>query len=373
MMSTKVLTSLVVLCCLSAVWAMPGDLVLMKDGISMGAVCLDGTPPGYYFRPGSGSGRSKLIMHMEGGGWCYNEDDCVGRSKTNLGSSKNWGPTASFNGFLSDDPQLNPLFYNWTLVFLKYCDGASFAGNVDKVVNWKDTDLHFRGFRILDLAVESVKSIANFSEVILTGCSAGGLATYIHTDYVASKFPGATFHAIADAGYFIDANNVNGEPLIRKEYQYVFKMQNCAGGVNQDCVKDLSPKGEEWKCFFPQYTEPYIKNKLFGLNSQYDTWQLGNILQLPCNPPKCTPDQMKLLENFGKEFLEAAADFIAGDSRGFFFDSCLHHCQSLGGEWTNIMVNGQRANETFATWYYEGSGSGSGREVDCAYPCNHSC
>lgn len=35
MMSTKVLTSLVVLCCLSAVWAMPGDLVLMKDGISM--------------------------------------------------------------------------------------------------------------------------------------------------------------------------------------------------------------------------------------------------------------------------------------------------------------------------------------------------
>ena len=34
MMSTQVLTSLVVLCCLSAVWAMPGHLVLMPDGIS---------------------------------------------------------------------------------------------------------------------------------------------------------------------------------------------------------------------------------------------------------------------------------------------------------------------------------------------------
>ncbi len=79
---------------------------------------------------GSGSGQHKLIMHMEGGGWCYNEDDCVGRSRTDLGSSKNWKPTASFNGFLSDDPQLNPLFFNWTVVFLKYCDGASFAGNV---------------------------------------------------------------------------------------------------------------------------------------------------------------------------------------------------------------------------------------------------
>ncbi len=34
MMSTQVLTYLVVLCCLSAVWAMPGHLVLMSDGIS---------------------------------------------------------------------------------------------------------------------------------------------------------------------------------------------------------------------------------------------------------------------------------------------------------------------------------------------------
>ena len=80
----------------------------------------------------------------------------------------------------------------------------------------------------------------------------------------------------------------------------VFKMQNCVGGVNQDCVKDYTAKGEDWRCFFPQYTEPYIKSKLFALNSQYDTWQLGNILQLPCNPPKCTAEQMKLLENFGK-------------------------------------------------------------------------
>lgn len=79
---------------------------------------------------GVGSGRNKLIMHLEGGGWCYNEDDCVERSRTALGSSKNWPPTAIFNGFLSDNPFTNPLFFEWTLVYLKYCDGASFAGNV---------------------------------------------------------------------------------------------------------------------------------------------------------------------------------------------------------------------------------------------------
>jgi len=75
-------------------------------------------------------------------------------------------------------------------------------------------------------------------------------------------------------------------------------MQNCAGGVNQDCIK--GEMADPWKCFFPQYTEPYIKSKLFALNSIYDTWQLGNILQLPCHPPKCTEKQMKELENYGK-------------------------------------------------------------------------
>ncbi len=68
-------------------------------------------------------------MHMEGGGWCYNEDACLERSKTDLGSSKNWPSMTYLSGFLSDDPQLNPLFYNWNMIFLKYCDGASFTGN----------------------------------------------------------------------------------------------------------------------------------------------------------------------------------------------------------------------------------------------------
>ena len=92
----------------------------------------------------------------------------------------------------------------------------------------------------------------------------------------------------------------NRATLIYLSVSAVFKMQHCAGGVNQDCVKDYSSKGEEWRCFFPQYTEPYIKSKLFGFNSQYDTWQLGNILQLPCTPPNCSGDQMKMLEYFGQ-------------------------------------------------------------------------
>ena len=103
-------------------------------------------------------------------------------------------------------------------------------------------------------------------------------------------------------------------------------MQNCSSGVNQDCIAAYTSKGETWRCFFPQvhrhplrnilthgfmnvsplptsptqYTYPYIKSPIFALNSQYDTWQLGNILQLGCLPPNCSPTQMTFFENFRK-------------------------------------------------------------------------
>ena len=53
-------------------------------------------------------------------------------------------------------------------------------------------------------------------EVILTGCSAGGLATYIHADYVATVLPkSAKFRAMADAGYICPSTV---EPLYKRTY-----------------------------------------------------------------------------------------------------------------------------------------------------------
>ena len=118
-------------------------LVLINDAVSEGAVCLDGTAPGYYFRPGqlhltssadmfvatgTGSGVNSWIVHMEGGGVCSTEQECLDRSKTDLGSSKNWPPTHTGSGFLSADNNTNPGFFNWNVAYLMYCDGSSFAG-----------------------------------------------------------------------------------------------------------------------------------------------------------------------------------------------------------------------------------------------------
>uniref|UniRef100_A0A1X7SGA5 Pectin acetylesterase n=1 Tax=Amphimedon queenslandica TaxID=400682 RepID=A0A1X7SGA5_AMPQE len=127
--------------------------------------------------------------------------------------------------------------------------------NSAEPVNVKGTNIYFRGFKILQLILQSVmdKGMSNAKEVILTGCSAGGLATYIHTNYVKSLLsPTVTFRAIADAGYFIDAPDVNGEWYIRTFYSDVFNMQNCSDGVNQDCIAAYKGTNETWKCFMAQ-------------------------------------------------------------------------------------------------------------------------
>ena len=56
-----------------------------------GAVCLDGTPGGYYYAaapPGSPNS-SKWVWFIQGGGWCQNETDCWHRATHGgyLGSS----------------------------------------------------------------------------------------------------------------------------------------------------------------------------------------------------------------------------------------------------------------------------------------------
>lgn len=61
------------------------------------AVCLDGSPAGFWFSEGTGEGKNRYVIHHMGGGWCSSVDDCLRRSEQKssggsvaLGSSKDW-------------------------------------------------------------------------------------------------------------------------------------------------------------------------------------------------------------------------------------------------------------------------------------------
>ena len=94
-------------------------------------MCLDGSPPGYYWKEATGNATKKWIIHQEGGGWCFNEELCLSRSKTRLGSSTQFARELSFmkSGFMARDCLTNPVFCEYNVLYLPYCDGCSFSGN----------------------------------------------------------------------------------------------------------------------------------------------------------------------------------------------------------------------------------------------------
>ena len=225
-----------------------------------GAVCLDGTDAGFYYAPAADpSKNSSWQLYFEGGGWCYDEVDCWGRSFTGLGSSKNWPQNVSAGGIMSANCKVNPDFCNFHRVYMKYCDGDSFSGNRDEAVVVKGKPLYFRGHRILNAILQTLVAdygLGNAKEMLLTGCSAGGLSTYLHADYVHDWMNSITGHlpkykAAPISGFFLDHDTIEGKPVYAKQMANIFELANASGGVNAACVA-ASPRDERWKCNFAE-------------------------------------------------------------------------------------------------------------------------
>ncbi|GMP63630.1 hypothetical protein CsSME_00025243 [Camellia sinensis var. sinensis] len=148
-------------------------VTLIQGAAAKGAVCLDGTLPGYHFHRGYDSGANSWLIQLEGGGWCNAIRSCVYRKTTRRGSSIFMEKQIPFTGILSNKAEENPDFFNWNRVKVRYCDGASFAGDSDD----KAAQLEFRGQRIWSAAMEDLMSrgMSNADQALLSGCSAGGL------------------------------------------------------------------------------------------------------------------------------------------------------------------------------------------------------
>jgi len=94
--------------------------VLLTEYVATtGARCIDGSPAAYYIRHGVGEGVNKWYIHHQGGGWCESMDDCLGRSRTGLGSSRGYPSKVNLGGgYFSSDPAVNPMMWNVSLALL---------------------------------------------------------------------------------------------------------------------------------------------------------------------------------------------------------------------------------------------------------------
>jgi len=377
-----------------------GPLVLVQQE-PRGAACLDGTAPGYYAEKGVGANVTRWVVHAQGGGWCWNEEECLERSKINLGSSKHWQEATTCygecDGILSKNCTLNPDFCTWGHVFIGYCDGSSFSGRVEGT----HQGLYYRGRPNLDAVLDALianESLATADAVIFTGGSAGGLTTYLQIDHVKSRLPDVkVVKGLGDAGWFLDALTWNGVNTSRAEFSYAYNMWNSSTGVNDACIA-ANPGDQAWRCIFAQYTYPHITTPTFIAEGAYDSWQMGNILYLPCHDcsgGKCTKtggcpqgatanccDNNTLTSAFlaygvmMKETIRTAVNNKARSLAGAFVSGCIVHCQTIFNEgqdrWDAWKVGGRKPREVFHSWFFEDGGSTVAID-ELVYPQNPSC
>ncbi|XP_072974888.1 pectin acetylesterase 5-like [Typha angustifolia] len=359
------------------------DLTLLKSAEEKGALCLDGSPPGYHLQKGSGSGSDSWLVHLEGGGWCRNLAACSARKRTSLGSSRHMELQVSFFGILSNVKSQNPDFYNWNKVKIRYCDGASFSGNRDNELQ-NGTNLFFRGQRIWEAIMDEllVKGLANAKQALLTGCSAGGLATYIHCDDFRALLPkDITVKCLADGGFFLDEKDIGGKRTIRTFYNDVVHLQD-VGKRFPDCVSLMEPS----QCFFPREIIKNIKTPLFILNPAYDAWQIQHILAPETSDPQqswlscklnirnCNPNQIESFQGFREALLNSLSEAKHKREWGMFINSCFVHCQTMNNiTWHSPYsprINNKTIAEAVGDWYFDRR---EVKEIDCAYPCNPRC
>ena len=268
------------------------------------AECLDGSPAAFYFRPprdGNSTARS-FVLFMEGGGWCNSPADCVSRTRNIYGSSSSYSSSSRSPGvgagYFDEVSSLGSEFASSGLVFLKYCDATSFAGGGALTLLAKSGSVllgrrrinqgerftvRFSGrvnlmatLRML-LADAERFGLSRASEVLLSGCSAGGLAALLNADLIhrtilASGAPLAKFKVMVFSGIF-------HSPLssaYTHQMRHLFRFSNMSA---PDTCTRRHPR-EPWRCVLGleplESLPPHIS--AFVEQSALDRWQTGCVL-----------------------------------------------------------------------------------------------
>jgi len=334
--------------CLVTVAVAQWQKILLTDAAEKGAVCLDGSPGGFYYRKGS---VNNWIVFHQGGGWCASDQDCFSRSQTDLGSSKNWGPTYTDTYEASALFNTTP-FNTWNQAYAVYCDGTSWTSEVPKPVPVNGSNIFYRGRGLLDGLIDQLLTmgLATANEAIYGGCSAGGLTTYLHADYFKSRLsPSTRVSAVADAMFVLDIPTFGGLPnSLTLNVQWGINAWNSTRSIPQNCLAAMA-KGLEWRCMFGAVVAPFVKLPLYIVNSKYDAWQQVAILEVNCSAGSCPPLEEQYWVRYGQQ-LVAAAQTLPPNIGGFW-TNCVEHCVTGTSGWDFIQTNAVLMRTAFTQWY----------------------
>ncbi|KAL8030247.1 hypothetical protein ABFX02_14G274100 [Erythranthe guttata] len=334
------------------------SITILGSAVAKGAVCLDGSPPAYYYVKGFGDGVNNWVLDLEGGGWCASDDFCATRLKNNLGSSKYMNGTHEFGQIKSQNQTENPDFYNWNRVYVAYCDSSSFMG--DNIQS--ETGINRRGARIFNAIMEDLlaKGMANAENAILAGGSAGALGALFHCDGFSELLPNAKrVKCISDSGVFVHAVHLPGADRRANLFAKVAAYQGIpVDSLPSSCTSRMNSS----LCLFPENFIGDIKTPLFLIETAFDQYQLGSHYFSNGSAWKnctehlelCTPSQLQVMKDYGIAVRQTLQEISDTTSVGMFVHSCLRHghtYESSGWDSSYVLANKTIA-QAVGDWFY---------------------
>jgi hypothetical protein len=196
-----------------------------------GAKCADGSATGFAINPLS-TGNGRLMVFMDGGGFCDDQSSCSGTFKTTtylsygastfaaeitstsskseqvnmaLFGSYTWSKTLGMRGIWDRTAAANP-FRNYNFVFIPHCTGDMFLGarqdtsSAFPSVRTPSQKWHvgFSNFRIFATQVQALFPAA--PAIALVGGSAGGVGTLYNYRQLKALFPEVPMVVLSDSG-----------------------------------------------------------------------------------------------------------------------------------------------------------------------------
>ena len=201
--------------------------------------------------------------------------------------------------------------------------------------------MYFRGKRIIDAVINNLEKrngiLTNGTDIVFSGGSAGGLTTILHTNYIVEKYfnnsSNMNIASLVNVGYFIDSNGVDhGESNYSNGMKWIYKNMNVSSSL-KNCDYD---DNDDENCIFSQNMAGNIKVPTFMFNSQYDAWQVNNIL---------SSTNETYINQFGKNFTNILINNYLeknnnnGNIFSAFINSCCYHDGDTNEYWYNLKID----------------------------------
>ncbi|TGZ73952.1 hypothetical protein CRM22_001219 [Opisthorchis felineus] len=316
------------------------------------ALCNDGTQAGYYFRRSKRGNSQNWLIFLEGGWYCFDNITCQLRESStfSLFSSSSWPQQRPFDGILSSNPNVNPIYHEYNSVFIPYCSSDLWTG---RRVN-QTGDFYFHGSRILQAVTDSLPwgNTKDIHRVVFAGSSAGGIGVLMNIDRLRRRIVTKIGRPILVSGIVDSAWFIHIPAYRPSACSNIFEcpaeegihrgMRYWKAHIPKSCRKHQQ-REERWKCFLAPFMYQYIKTPVYIVQSLFDEAQM-QMSKVPLLTGG-TYGKWTYIQKLGKQVAQSLQNI-----KGVFAPSCIDHEILTKNNWVHKAIGNTGLVDALLAW-----------------------